>query len=232
MPSLKDALATTREGFVPTPDKPPLPSPTQLPGKGGFNPNPTIRCPLPPFNAGIDTLRQFDGDNSDTPRRRVIPLPVQSQIGAGGVTNVSTTVISGGGGGGGTTNPLTAKTVPFTTPILAPGTFVAASIAMAKSFQLILCDANAKCEVRLYGSAAGQAADIGRALDAPVPAEVFNDIITDLALDDSPFDWSWQNRIGVNTETPQSARAFITVWNTDTVPAAINVVVTYLPLES
>lgn len=232
MPGLKDVLATTREGFVPAPDRPPLPSPAQLPGKSGFNPNPSIRCPLPPFNAGIDTLRQFDGDNGESPRRRVIPLPVQSQIGMGGTVNVSTTVISGGSGGGTTPNPLTAKTVSYVTPVLAPGTFATAALNMAKSFQLILFDANAKCEMRMYGSAFGQAADIGRALDSPVPAEVFNDLITDVAVDDTPFDWSWQNRVGVNTATPQTTQAYITVWNTDDVPAQININITFLPLEA
>lgn len=231
MPRLKDALRTNLDGFGPAPDRPTLPPPTFMPGKGSFNPNPSIRCPLPPFNVDIDTLRQYDGDNGESPKRRIIPLPVATQVNGGGSSVVNQTIITSGGSssGGGT---LTAKSVVYLSPVLAPGDFDQQTITMAKSFQLILADANSPCEMRLYGSALGQAADVGRALDAPVPAEVFNDLITDLVLDTPPYDWSWQNRVGVNTDLPQDTHAFITVWNTATVPAQIQITITYLPLES
>lgn len=233
MPSLKDSLRANLDGFGPTTEKLTLPPVATLPGQSNnFRANPSIRCPLPPFNAGPDTLRQFDEGDGASPRRRVIPLPVQSQIGGGNVTQNTTIITSGSGGSTTPGGSLTARTVNYVSPILAPGAYDARTLVMAKSFQLIFADANAPCEMRLYGSAAGQSADIGRALDAPVPAEVFNDIITDVVLDTAPFDISWQNRVGVNTDLPQSARAFITVWNTDVVPQQITIAIVYLPLES
>lgn len=233
MPSLRDSLRTNLDGFGPTTEKLTLPPATYLPGQGNnFRANPSIRCPLPPFNAGPDTLRQFDEGDAGSPRRRVIPLPVQSQIGSGAVTQNTTIINSSGSGGSTPSGSLTARTVVYTSPILAPGAFDARTLVMAKSFQLIFADANAQCEMRLYGSAAGQSTDIGRAIDDPVPAEIFNDIITDVVLDTTPFDISWQNRVGVNTDLPQSARAFITVWNTDVVPAQITIAIVYLPLEA
>lgn len=234
MPSLKNTLRNfSPEGFSPASNQLSLslPPPASLPGRGNnFSSNPSIRCPLPPFNAGPDVLRQFDQDG-DSPRRRVIPLPVQSQIGSGNVTQ-NTTVITSSSSGSTTGGSLTARTVNYVSPILAPGTYDARALVMAKSFQLIFADANAPCEVRLYGSTSGQAMDIGRAMDAPVPAEIFNDLITDVVLDTAPFDISWQNRVGVNTDLPQSARAFITVWNLDVNPQQITISLVYLPLES
>lgn len=233
MPSLRDSLRTNLDGFGPTTEKLTLPPVAPLPGQtNNFRANPSIRCPLPPFNAGPDTLRQFDEGDAGSPRRRVIPLPVQSQIGSGAVTQNTTIINSSGSGGSTPSGSLTARTVNYVSPILAPGAYDARTLVMAKSFQLIFADANAECEMRLYGSASGQAADIGRALDAPVPAELINDIITDVVLDTAPFDVSWQNRLGVNTDLPQSPRAFITVWNTSPAPAQITIAIVYLPLEA
>jgi hypothetical protein len=232
MPSLKDSLRTNLEGFVPAAPALSLPPIATLPGQSNnFKANPSIRCPLPPFNAGPDTLRQFDQGDGDSPKRRVIPLPVQSQIGTGSIIQNVSVISSASSGGGTATAGLTARTVIYTSPVLAPGASDAVALTMAKSFQLIFADANTRCEMRLYGSALGQAVDSGRAIDSPVAAEVFNDLITDLVLDTAPYDWSWQNRVGVNTDLPQSARAFITVWNTDTVDAQITIALVFLPLE-
>jgi len=204
--------------------------PVYVPGKGTFNPNPTIRCPLPPFNAGIDTLRQFDGDSGDTPRRRVIPLPVQSLIGSGGNITQNTTVISSSGSGG-TSVALTAKSVVYTSPLLSAGDFDSQSIVMAKSYQLISCLASGPCEIRLYGDPSSQGLDSGRPTDSPVPAELLNNLVTDIVFENSPFVWTWQNRVGTNSEVPQTTNAYITAFNTGSFPVAIQVTLVFLPLE-
>ncbi len=233
MPALSETLRKeSPQGFTPVVTAPARPPIGALPGlNNNFKNNPCIRTPLPPINAGPDTLRQFNQDGI-VPMRRVLPLPVQSQIGNGSVTQNTTIINSSGSGGSTPSGSLTARTVNYVSPILAPGAYDARTLVMAKSFQLIFADGNAECNFRLYGSASGQAADIGRAIGDPVPAELINDIITDIVLDTAPFDVSWQNRLGVNTELPQSPRAFITVWNTSSAPAQITIAITYLPLEA
>lgn len=233
MPSLMNALRdTTPEGYAPAPDKPSLPAAVVLPGKAGnFTPNPSIRCPLPPFNIGPDTLRQFDQSEGTAPKRRVIPLPIQSQVGGGGTT-INNTTVTGGSSSSGSTTSLTAKTVTYTSPIINPGEFNSQVLTMAKSYQLISVTANSPCEMRLYGSLNSMAADAGRPTDSPVPAELFNNMVTDLIFDTSPFTWEWQNRVGVNTDTPQDTQSFITVFNTGTSPTSIQLTIVFLPLES
>jgi hypothetical protein len=202
-----------------------------MPMKGNFTPNPSIRCPLPPFNVNVDTLRQFDQSEGASPRRRVIPLPVSSQVG-GGSTTVNTTVVNNSSSGSSTTTTLTAKSVVVTTPILNAGQLSAQIVAMSKSYQLISITANSPCEMRLYGSAGSQASDASRLTDAPVAAEVFNNLVTDVVFDTPPYTWAWQNRVGVNTDTPQDTQAFISVVNLGVSPAVITLTIVFLPLES
>jgi len=61
-------------GYIPAPPSPQAPVP--LPGEGNsFTANRWIRSPLPPINAGPDSLRQFDDGDTGIPRRRLLPLP-------------------------------------------------------------------------------------------------------------------------------------------------------------
>ncbi|PWT75535.1 MAG: hypothetical protein C5B59_08635 [Bacteroidetes bacterium] len=230
MPNLTDSVRGSLPGYIPAPEKPPLPS--VMPGKGigNFGANPSIRCPLPPFNIGPDTLRQFDQSEGITPKRRVIPLPVQTTVGTGSVVTNTTTSTSSGSSSSSTT--LTAKTVAYTSPILAAGGMDQQVLTLSKSFQLISMVANVPCEMRLYGSALSQAIDASRATDAPLAAELFNNLITNIVLDTSPFIWEWQNRVGVNTDNPQDTNIFITTINTGSTSAQILITITYLPLES
>ena len=234
MPSLSETLrASSPFGYSPAPERPSAPASVVLPSKaaGNFGANPSIRCPLPPFNIGPDTLRQFDQSEGVSPKRRVIPLPVQSQIGTGGSTTIINTSSSSGGGGG-STAALTAKTVTYTSPLLPPGASDLQVLTTAKSYQLIGATSTAICEMRLYGSSLAQAADVGRATDAPLPAELLNGLVTDVVFDTAPLLWAWQNRVGVNADVPQDALTFITVFNIDVVPAQIQITILYLPLES
>lgn len=232
MPSLNETLReTSPNGYSPAPEKPSLPASVIMPGKAGnFTPNLSIRCPLPPFNIGPDTLRQFDQSEGISPKRRVIPLPVQSLVGGGG-TVVNNTVINSSSGGGSSTT-LTAKTVTYTSPLLNVGDFNAQVLTMAKSYQLISVSANSPCEMRLYGSANSQAADASRLTDSPLAAELFNNLVTDVVFDTTPYIWEWQNRVGVNTDSPQDTQGFITVFNTGSSPAQIQLTIVFLPLES
>jgi hypothetical protein len=233
MPSLKDSLHTNLPGFKP--EKPALPPPpTSLAGKGNFSTNPSIRCPLPPFNVNVDTLRQFDQSEGAGPKRRVIPLPISTSIGNGIVVQKAVAISTGSSGGSSsTTATLTAKTVVFTSPLVAPGVSSFQAINMSsKSFQLITAIANGPCEVRIYGSAIAQAIDASRPTDAPLAAELGNNMITDVVLDTAPFTWNWQNRVGANSNTPQTTSIYITVTNLGMGTAAPQVTFVFLPLES
>jgi hypothetical protein len=196
--------------------------------------NPFLRCALPPFNAGSDTLRQFN-QNGKIPTRRVIPLPVSTTVG-GNVTNVTNTSVTqaGSSSGGSTVATLTARSVSINVPSLAPGGTFTAIAQTAKSFQLLQLSATAAVEVRLYGDTVTQGSDIIRLTDTAVPFEVTPGVITDVVFDTAPYVWTWQNRAGVNADSPQTSNVYVTVVNPSTVAATVNSVVTimYLPLES
>ena len=76
------------------------------------------------------------------------------------------------------------------------------------------------------------AIDASRPLDAPLAAELGNNLVTDIALDTAPFVWNWQNRIGANSDTPQTVNAYIAVTNLGATPNTISLTITFLPLES
>lgn len=244
MPSLQDALKKNPAGFVDAPiqqgPRLTLPPPVALPGQGTFHNNAFIRSPLPPFNAQLDTLRQFNEGGTDVPRRRVIPLPAALQSAGTVLTKeqlaaLNSLVISGGSSGsssgGGSTVALTAKTVVYTSPLLPPGGVDSQTIVMAKSFQLIAAVASLPCEFRLYGSGAAQGADSSRAPDAPLAAEVFNNLVTDVIFESPNLTWSWQNRVGVNSSSPQTTSMFVTGINTGVASASFSVTLVFLPLE-
>jgi hypothetical protein len=245
MPPLKDTLrSTSPEGYAPEIPKLALPAPVgQTNPSGAAKINPYLRCPLPPINAGPDTLRQFN-ENSDVPHRRVLPLPASP--GGGTFKTVNNTTIvqaagsgtgtggSGGSGGGtGGTPTLTTKTVMLTTPLLAVGASSLQTLGMSsKSFQFISISSTAPCEIRIYGSATAQIADASRTTDSPPPAELGNDIITDIVLDTAPCTWNWQNRVGANNGSPQTPNAYITVFNIGGSSIQARITLVFLPLES
>jgi hypothetical protein len=234
MPELKDTLrSASPEGFVPIPRLAP-PSPVSLPGQdNSFKVNPIIRCPLPPINAGPDTLRQFNDGNTNIPRRRVLPLPVTNGIG-GGTVVTNTTVISSAGSGSSSTNTfLSAKTVTYTAPLIPSGSsgFSALNVS-AKSYQLVSCTANGPCEVRIYGSSSAMATDASRLIDSPLPAELANGLVTDIVLDTAPYKWFWENRVGCNSDSPQVTNLYVSVTNLGIGSAQPQISLVLLPLES
>jgi len=231
MPALRDTIRKdSPAGFAPTQAPLALP-PQEMPGQtNSFKVNPWIRSPLPPINAGPDTLRQFNDGDANVPRRRVLPLPVGTgQGGAAAVTN--TTVVQAASSAA--TTGLTTKTVSYTSPLLTSNSTITQSLSLtAKSFQLVSVTANAACEIRMYGSALAMAVDATRVMDAPPPAEWQNGIITDVVLDTAPYTWNWENRVGCNSDSPQTTNLYIAVTNLNSIPQNIQLSIVLLPLES
>jgi len=234
MPPLKSMIRPgggTLDGFtaVENPAKNQMTMPTMMTS----GTNPYIRCPIPPINIDPDTLRQFN-QNGKTPTRRVLPLPISTVVGAGGVTNNTTAVNQGSDSGGGSSGKLVSASASISVPSLIPGQTFTATVGLAKSFQLLSLNSTQAVEVRLYSSSAAQSADLVRITDAAVPFEVFPGIITDIVFDTAPYVWNWQNRIGANADSPQTTNLYVTVINPSQltgVPASL-IGVTYLPLES
>ena len=231
MPALSETLRKeSPQGFTPVVTAPALPPIGALPGlNNNFKNNPCIRTSLPPINAGPDTLRQFNQDGA-IPMRRVLPLPAGNGVG-GGTTNNYTTVSTSGGGGGSSTG-LVAKTVTVLTPLLSPNASARQTVGMSSnSFQLLSCTASGPCEIRIYGTSIAMAIDAARALDAPLPAELQNGLLSDIVLDTAPYTWTWQNRVGANADNPQSDNIYIAITNLSLSYASPTVTIKFLPLE-
>ncbi len=237
MPSLASTLRSTPlPGFTPVQalPQPAVPAPVGLPGESSsFTANRFIRSPLPPINATVDTLRQFDDGDTGVPRRRVLPLPQVTSTGGSTVTNTTVTQSAQSSSTVTGLTGLSAKTLNYVSPLLLVGAAAVQSLNVAsKSYQLISATANGPCEIRIYGSAAAQAADFGRATYAPLAAELNNNLVTDIVFDTPPYVWYWQNRCGSNSDSPQANIAYLTVFNTGTIPQNFQIAFVVLPLET
>ena len=212
MPALNDMTRQSLSGFQAV-ENPKTPPPATVPGAvlGG---NRYLRCPLPPFNSSPDVLRQFN-ESGKVPATRVIPLPVATTLGTGTtVTEAVSTFGSGSSSGGGassTTNSPVATPAIVSVPAVAAGSSFTTIIQASFSFQLLSVSANQPLEVRLYGSALAQTSDAPRLIDTAVPFESAQNVITDVVLDTVPYKWTWQNRVGNNADSPQSANLYVSV---------------------
>ena len=228
MPSLKEAISTALPNYVPATPQPPV-----APILPHFNQqNRYLRCILPPFNADVDSLRQFD-NGSSSPKTRVMPLPGHSTI--GGKTTITNNITSSSSSSGSGTGAvvLLPLSVFLTTTLLPVGSVYTGSIALSQSFQLISVSTTAPCEVRLYGTALAQAHDASRNADDPVAPEISSNIISCVNLDTSPYIWNFQNRVGANQDSPQGTAIYVTVINTDpSLAEAVTVTLVYVPLET
>jgi hypothetical protein len=228
MPSLKDVLSKgLPAGYVPVENAPPAAPPTD---DAQFSSS-MARCPLPPTNADADSIRTFQ-KGSSTPQFRVMPLVPQSG-GTTTITEESSTSSSSGSSSSssGSTTP-TAQTISVTVNVAASEAVVT-QVTASRSFQLFSISSNAGCCVRLYGNAAAQSTDNARAIDAPVPAELTQNIIVDVVFDTTPYFWTTQNIAGVNSDSPQGKTLYVTILNpTDTPLSNVTVFITFLPLES
>src|ERR1022692_3562547 len=130
-----------------------------------------LRCPVPPTNAGPDTLRQFYS-GGDIPQRRTFTPPQQQSGGGGGTTNVS---VAGGTSVStaitqNVTNQITnqilasttARNAAIKTPSLNPNQNYQISVQMAKTITLIRVTVSAAARVRLYSTKAAQTTDLSR----------------------------------------------------------------------
>jgi len=227
MPALKDVLTKgLPAGYVPVEETPPSTPPTDNPQEASS----TARCPLPPTNADADSIRTFQ-KGSSTPQFRVMPLVPQTG-GTTIVTSGGSTASESSSSGGSTSTPATAQTISVTVNI-APLDAVVTQVTASRSFQLFSISANAGCCVRLYGNATAQTTDNARAIDAPVPAELTQNILVDVVFDTTPYFWTTQNIVGVNADSPQGKTLYVTILNaTDTPLSNVTVFITFLPLES
>lgn len=240
-------LGQSLKGFEAAEANPRTPPDANQPG-AALGRNRYIRCPLPPFSATVDTMRQFN-ESGKVPATRVIPLPPSTSTGAGltltraailaalGSGVGTNTNISGGGAGGGSSSSQTTLnevSVVINIPALSPLGVYQATVQMAKSFQLIQMISTVPVEVRLYANASTQGADVVRLTDTAVAFEVVPAIFTDVVFDTPPYTWNWQNRIAANADSPQSLNIYVNVVNpsptTGTSPGTITIV--YLPLAS
>jgi len=233
MPPLSQALRKeSPKGYAAMEEMPEsAPAPQKEPGQamGG---NAFIRCPLPPFNATSDTLRQFN-ESGKTPTRRVIPLPIQTVAG-GSTTIINNTSVTGSGsssGGGTTPVTVTAKTVTLNAGTLLPGDVLVTSVTASKIAVLMIVGSSDLCEIRIYGDPVTQAADVGRVADTAVAFEITPGVVTDVILDTNPLQFNWQNRLFVNQDAPQTTNLYITVLNNTAGAVTPSVTITYLPLE-
>jgi hypothetical protein len=217
MPPLSELLKTqSMAGFSAIENPPTITPPPPGPQGAMLGINPYLRCPLPPFSATTDTLRQFN-ESGIVPARRVIPLPISASTGnSTSVSEVTETSGSSTSGGGSSTTPtssLTASSVTLNIPSLGAGASFVSNVKLAQSYQLLQVTSTQPIEFRLYGTNAAQVADQTRSTDSPVPFEVYSGLATDIVFDTAPYVWSWQNRIGANSDSPQTTNGYVTIIN-------------------
>jgi hypothetical protein len=242
LPSIKESQNADLSGYIPSLG--PV-APEHL-GVQRPRANPMIRCPLPPFGADPDDLRQFE--TGQVPQIRVIPLPDPATIPAPPTKTVAAPTSAATPSFIEVTNIVnlsvdaaisklalasTPVSVNFSTGVILAGASFLTSVTMAKSFQLLSLIADQLCAVRIYGTADSQTFDNARPIDAPVAPELSNLIVTSIIFDTLPYAWGWAGRMGSNQDVTRSSTIYVSVFNTDVVDVSnINVSISYLPLES
>lgn len=239
MPSLTEAIQSASgllsSGYVES--VPVEQSPGAPTSAADYDPgrNSMIRCPLPPlWQDSSDSQRQFYIDNK-VPQMRV--MTPQSASVSGGTSGSSGSVIieggsGGSGGGGSSTATIAAAQAVVTTPVLPSNAKFVGGLAVSKSFQLLGIAVSSACRVQFYGTASAQTQDAGRGLDVPLPAGVMQNIIADVVLDSSPFQWSFQDRIGANADHPQQAVMYVTITNLAAASSPVTLTLQYVPIEN
>ena len=228
MPSLKDVLVKGMpDGYSPVEDS--SPAAQAIPVAPARQ---NLRCPLPASQADPDVLRASEvGPN--IPSYRIMPLRPQTATSTIEVASGSSSSSSSGSSSGGSSTTLTSKSVSVAINNLAGNSVILTNVTMAKSFQAVSIASSAACCVRLYGSGSAQATDSARPVDAPVPAELTQNIIIDVVFDTSPFLWGTQNIMGVNQNSPQNTSMFLSIVNPSPTPiSGLTVTITFVPLES
>lgn len=229
MPTLEEALKTDRSNYTPVVAQPsvnpPTPSSDLQPGRSSM-----MRCPLPILGAATpDALRsyfikgQVPQTRLLTPQSTVRSTDSSSSTSSSSFSSSSTSVV---------TATLSSAQATLTTAVLSPGAKFSGHINLSKSFQLLSIAISSAARVELYGTANAQSLDLARGLDIPPAAGTAQNIICDVILDTAPYQWSFQNRVGANADTPQSSSVYVTVTNLGTTSAAITVTLAYVPMEA
>jgi hypothetical protein len=203
----------------------PPPDSNQQPTRNAF-----MRCPFPPIaTASPDSLRQFY-TNGVVPQNRIYnPGPIAGTgVGSGGSANV--TVSSSSSTNTTVTSTLAISSAFLKTPSLLPGAKFIGQVSMSKAFQLLVASASGPVRIELYGTGNAQTLDSYRGLDIPPPAGTFQNLICDIALDTAPYQWNFQDRFGINADSPQAPIAYITITNLSGSPASLMVTLSYIQL--
>ena len=227
MPKLSDVLRKgLPDGYVPVEGTPPPPQPSD---DAQFS-SPRSRSPLPPTNADADSIRTFQ-KGSSTPQFRALPLP-PSTSSTTSTTSSGASFSSGSSSGSGSSSSSVAKTISVTVNVPANSATLT-RVTASRSFQLFSVGATAPCDVRLYGNQGAQSADSSRQTDAPVPAELSQNIILNVVFDTAPYFWNTQNISGLNADNPQGTSLYVSVFNPNSTPLSnVTVYITYVPIES
>lgn len=218
----------------------PLPAGSKPPLREATGPA-MLRCPLPPiFSSNPDSLRQFDA-NGQIPQNRILTPSLDGDASTfTGTINeyVSSGVVGGGGSGSGIPasggpNPLTAVQQSLTTAVLNPGTSYTGVLQLnAASFQLLTVTASIPVRVQAYGTQSAQKVDASRPLDVgPAPGTTQN-LIFDIALDTTPYQWSFQSLVGANGDAPQNPQVYVTITNLGQSSTTATLTFLYVPLET
>jgi hypothetical protein len=153
--------------------------------------------------------------------------------GASGNSVTTVNVNSSGSSSSSTTiNNLAVTQTSFKTPPVAANNKFVSTVNLGKAFQLLSLSASAPCRIQLYGTLTAQSGDSYRGLDVPPPAGSIQNIICDIVLDTSPFQWSFQDRIGANADNPVTSNVYITITNLDITTDVITVSFAYIPFVS
>lgn len=234
MANLRDATNSTNlAGYVPATASPQA----SLPPAIGLEPtlNTMIRCPLPPiFQSNPDNLRQYY-QGGKVPQNRLLSAVTAtiSSGGGGGNAQVANVSVSQSGGVIPPPTPILAKQVTVTTPVMGPGTqFIGTLPNIGRTYQLLTVSSNVASRVQIYGTALSQTLDLSRPLDTPPAAGTTQNIVTDVAMDQSPFTWSFQDRVGSNADNPQVPTGYITITNLSGAAIPLVVTINFVPLEN
>jgi hypothetical protein len=235
MPSVAEAIQSAQQFKNQTPVSPMQPIGAPATDKS-LEPirSPFMRCPLPVlWNDSSDSNRALYM-GAKVPQFRVFTPVTATPNNALGEVGTTTTTGSGGGGssGGGSSKQPTAQSASITSGPLNPGQTFVSTMQVAKSFTLLGITTSGPARVQLYGTQQAQSSDAYRGLDVPPPAGTLQGLICDVALDTAPYNWEFQDRVGANSNTPQTSAIYVTLTNIGSASETVTLTLVYVPLES
>ncbi len=162
------------------------------------------------------------------PQWRIPTAPTQS----GSSTTTSAATVISSGSSTTTNNPPVAQTTSVATSVLSPAGQFTGVATMAKAFIVLSISVNAAARVRLYSTASAQTVDLARPQTQGPGFGTEQGIIGDVVLTNAPVTWFAENMVGANEDNPQSATCYVTCDNLTSSSMAIQISITYVPLQS